>query len=440
MLEYLHTRKPAIIYRDLKPGNIMLRPDGTITLIDFGTAREYKEQNTSDTSYLGTRGYAAPEQFGGMGQTDARTDIYCLGATLYHLVTGHNPSEPPYEFYPIRYWNQQLSPGLEYIINKCVQNNPADRYQSCAEVMYDLQNYKELDKSYKKEARFGIALFGLVAAGAIVFAGLGLSFHAKATQLPKENYEYYVNEAISTVDEMTASEMFAKAIVMDPGNPTAYLELLDNTFLVDDNFSPEEEQMLRQILITPSGGTTVEKRLSADKEGYARVAYRIGIAYFYCYNEVGNKQMSAKWFQTAASQGTLSPAQQFRAEKLGKIAQYYTGLGTESKSGDSMVSYRQFWDDLVGIAEGNIAEVDNAVTAIMIYKEIANQIYTYPANLMKAGVTYEEMCEEMDYILAHIESDVYNDPNITDSTRQLASDAVKSFAIARKALDTAAGK
>ncbi|MBQ2610307.1 MAG: serine/threonine protein kinase, partial [Butyrivibrio sp.] len=65
----------AIIYRDLKPSNIMLRPNGTITLIDFGTAREYKEENTGDTSYLGTRDYAAPEQFGGMGQTDARTDL-----------------------------------------------------------------------------------------------------------------------------------------------------------------------------------------------------------------------------------------------------------------------------------------------------------------------------------------------------------------------------
>ena len=159
VLEYLHTRKPPIIYRDLKPANIMLRPNGTITLIDFGTAREYKEANDGDTSYLGTRSYAAPEQFGGMGQTDARTDIYCLGATLYHLVTGHSPSEPPYEFKPIRSWNPSLSPGLEHIIEKCVQSNPADRYNSCAEVMYDLQNYLELDKGYRKEAKISVSLF-----------------------------------------------------------------------------------------------------------------------------------------------------------------------------------------------------------------------------------------------------------------------------------------
>ena len=72
-LEYLHTRKPPIIYRDMKPANVMLKPDGNIKIIDFGIAREYKEQSLADTVSLGTKGYAAPEQFGGKGQTDART-------------------------------------------------------------------------------------------------------------------------------------------------------------------------------------------------------------------------------------------------------------------------------------------------------------------------------------------------------------------------------
>ena len=109
VLDYLHTQNPPIIYRDMKPANIMLQPNGNIKLIDFGIAREYKEQNLADTVSLGTKGYAAPEQFGGKGQTDARTDVYCLGVTLYHLLTGQNPCEPPYEIYPIRYWNPQFS-------------------------------------------------------------------------------------------------------------------------------------------------------------------------------------------------------------------------------------------------------------------------------------------------------------------------------------------
>ena len=95
VLGYLHSQSPPIIYRDMKPANVMLKPDGNITLIDFGTAREFKNRAmVEDTTCLGTRGYAAPEQFGGYGQTDGRTDIYCLGATLYHLLTGHSPADP----------------------------------------------------------------------------------------------------------------------------------------------------------------------------------------------------------------------------------------------------------------------------------------------------------------------------------------------------------
>ena len=87
VLEYLHTRKPPVIYRDLKPSNVMKKPDGKLVLIDFGAAREYRRYSDGDTVLLGTRGYAAPEQYESQGQTDARTYIYSLGAVSYtHLI------------------------------------------------------------------------------------------------------------------------------------------------------------------------------------------------------------------------------------------------------------------------------------------------------------------------------------------------------------------
>lgn len=101
VLEYLHQRTPPVIYRDMKPSNVMLKPNGLLELVDFGIAREYRGDGTSvnaavsDTSQLGTRGFAPPEQYGGGGQTDARSDVYALGATLYTLLTGKNPAEPP---------------------------------------------------------------------------------------------------------------------------------------------------------------------------------------------------------------------------------------------------------------------------------------------------------------------------------------------------------
>ena len=145
VLDYLHSQNPSLIYRDMKPANIILKPDGTIKLIDFGIMRTYKRNQSSDTCCLGTKGYAAPEQFGG-SQTDARTDIFGLGMTMFRLVTGINPAEPPYEVKPIRLVNPNLPQGLEYIISKCTQPNPEERYQTCDDLMDDMNNYLNLPK------------------------------------------------------------------------------------------------------------------------------------------------------------------------------------------------------------------------------------------------------------------------------------------------------
>lgn len=97
VLTYLHTRQPAIIFRDLKPGNIIRSPDGSYALIDFGIARTLKLGQARDTVPLGSPGYAAPEQYG-RAQTDERADIYSLGAILHQMLSGHDPSEHPFHF------------------------------------------------------------------------------------------------------------------------------------------------------------------------------------------------------------------------------------------------------------------------------------------------------------------------------------------------------
>ena len=127
----------------------MLQPDGSLKLIDFGIAREYKQESNADTTYIGTKGYAAPEQFG-KAQTDARTDIYSLGVTMYHLLTGKSPYEPPYQFVPVRQLVPELSHGIEYILNKCVQSEPADRYQTVDELVDDLDHIYRFDRAWQK--------------------------------------------------------------------------------------------------------------------------------------------------------------------------------------------------------------------------------------------------------------------------------------------------
>ena len=174
VLGYLHSRRPPIIYRDMKPANVMLRPTGDVTLIDFGTAREYKYANQADTTYLGTRGYAAPEQFGGRGQTDARTDIYTLGATMYHLITGYSPADTNFEVLPIGKFVPQLKgSGLEKIITKCCQNDPAKRYQDCAELMAALNLVLALEQQITGDFPHGRLIKGGAHAEPVKHAGHG---------------------------------------------------------------------------------------------------------------------------------------------------------------------------------------------------------------------------------------------------------------------------
>ncbi len=159
-LSYLHSQKPPIIYRDMKPANVMLKPEGTIKIIDFGIAREYKEQKMADTTVLGTKGYAPPEQYS--GQTDARSDIYALGMTLHHLLTGIDPRSGE-AYAPVRMWNPQLSEGIELIIDKCVQPAAENRYQNCQDLQYDLEHPELITKGYKKKQKRKLRLFAVTA-------------------------------------------------------------------------------------------------------------------------------------------------------------------------------------------------------------------------------------------------------------------------------------
>lgn len=134
VLEFLHTRNPPIIYRDMKPSNVMeLTKNGVCKVIDFGIARFWKPGRTKDTLILGTPGYAPPEQYG-KGQTQPSSDVYALGATLHHLLTGRDPESKPFKFPAVRQLNPRVSSRMETVIAKATAIKPADRYQSIAEM------------------------------------------------------------------------------------------------------------------------------------------------------------------------------------------------------------------------------------------------------------------------------------------------------------------
>ena len=403
-LDYLHTRNPAIIYRDLKPGNVMLRPDGRIVLIDFGTAREYKVEQIEDTVALGTKGYAAPEQYGGDGQTDARTDIYNLGATIYHLVTGKNPTKPPYEIRPIRQWDPNLSSGLEAIILKCIANNPDERYQSAKELQFALEHYREFENSYIKETRGKVFLSVSLLCTSVLSLVVSGALAIYANSLTSNTYENQIHLAASQPDQDGQVKAYFDAIKLDPKKYDAYDGLLNKTFLKDGVFSQDEAGKMTEILgyKPKNGNESVENIFKKNSSAYDEFAYNMGLAYFYYYGEYGNKQLSKPWFDVAKSSSKLSKLQVERAKRFSKIADYSLKLNLKNKAGDSNLSYKDYWDDLVLLASGDIVKEDNIKTALIIYKELTSQILSHANDFKNAGVQKDALASELDMVEAKI--------------------------------------
>lgn len=316
-LDYLHKMNPPVIYRDMKPSNVMIKPEGGVKLIDFGTAKEYVIENNADTTALGTRGYAAPEQFGdaqgrGIYNTDARTDIYNLGATLYHIVTGKNPCEPPYEMKPIREWDPSLSSGLEKILLKCTQPDPNDRYQSCSELMYALEHYNELDDVYRKKNIRKMSAFVATVALGVVAGITSLVGYSGIERIKLDNYNTYIetgNECRVRGDYVEAAEQYKNAFLLDGRDAEAFEKFIQvyvdayNEVTADEN--PELE--------IESGLNIVANKIKAGYDHVDRnnsVLYKMAITYF---SELADYKTASKYFSMIDKDD----------EDYGELANYY---------------------------------------------------------------------------------------------------------------------
>lgn len=433
VLGYLHSRKPPIIYRDLKPANVMLKPDGQIMIIDFGTAREFKETSIEDTSCLGTQGYAAPEQYGGHGQTDARTDIYTLGATMYHLLTGHNPSLPPYEMYPIRRWNPALSSGLEKIVLKCTQRNPNDRYQNCAELMYALEHYGELDSAYRRKQSIKWKSFIASCALTVVSLAGSIGFKVAESKTVKNSYDGYISEATKVTTQEERADYYEKAIKIDPEREEGYLELLDLfVYGADKNerdFNRDETAEMTAILgYKGTGNRTNESYFERNKEGYDEFAFRMGVYYFYYYEGGGSagKSMAQPWFEKAQKGTTLDADKLQLAERFAKISGYYASLDSSDETGyGSSASYGDYWTDLTNLTDGDISKVVNTKTAVAIYEELIARINENAVDFKRAGVTKDQMMDKLSNTKTRLEM-LQNEISQSDETWDEVLDSISA--------------
>ncbi len=165
-LIYLHEGKRPVVYRDMKPANIIIDGREHIWLVDFGTAF-WRYQETQEAYAGGTWGYAAPEQFeaNSARAVDERSDIYGLGATLFHMLTGCNPSRPPFLMQPVRFYDRRLSAGLEKVVKRATQEEKEKRYQTVRRMKRALESYRRADQARRYVEWAGKTVYGLALAG-----------------------------------------------------------------------------------------------------------------------------------------------------------------------------------------------------------------------------------------------------------------------------------
>ena len=440
---YLHSRKPPIIYRDMKPGNVKLKPNGDVVLFDFGTAREYKSQKAGDdTTCLGTRGYAAPEQYGGMGQTDARSDIYCLGATMFHLVTGRLPGGPPdYNIPPIRSicpWLPRTGKegncvrGLEKIIMKCVEPSPANRYQNCAELMYDLEHIDRISDEFVKSQKKKINTWISCVAFSLIFAICSGVFSSLATRTTENNYEGYIaNAFVSAKSGMTPNDSgyndvekkLKEAIKVNPKKSDAWI-YLSRLYSADLVVTSTEALSMTNVL--QEYGKTLSE--SPDDKVQFYMEWSESLFFFYSSNPsvqfgegspgmaetyletvVGDKETLAENYKRLirTDNGVKVPLEQYQinsitegealnrfklARSLYTISKQWNNRGKATGLGKNNYPYSEYWGDLKSLLRNaqflndsslNIANVNTLRAAI--YSNIMNAIKQDFSNLVKDG-------------------------------------------------------
>lgn len=380
---YLHNRNKPILYRDMKPDNVMIQSDGNIKVLDFGISIVTENGTTVIEKALGTRGYAAPEQSKRGNVCDLRADIFALGRTMYYMLTGISPSVVKGELKPIRDIDSSLSLGLEIIIDKCCKPNPDDRYQTVEEVLYALGNIDKLDESYKRAVKKKIKVVGSLLIGSL---GLfTLSFIPYGIYRTGVNNRY--TEMVNTAMQTGRVSDYIDAISIKPKNILPYLGLVD-TVKSDGVFSVEEEEEILSVI-------NVNLSDLKNKKEYGQFAFNMGKLYWFYYGGTDGKVVSTKWFKEAMNNDFNTKESKMFYE-MGMFEKTVSMAKVESS--DKGI-YKDYWYNLL-----SAKELDNSeIVELQLLNSIADTIIGYRKDLNKDGVSDKDIKNEVSKIKAYID-------------------------------------
>lgn len=438
VLGYLHSRTPPIIYRDMKPANVMLKPDGNIMVIDFGTAKNY-EIDLGETTGIGTIGYAAPEQYigSGLGRTDARTDIYCLGITMYHLLTNIDPCRNLIKDKSIRAVNPALSHGLDTIIQKCTQYQPDDRYQTCAELMYDLENYEVLEPLYKKKQKRKLGLFALTAILAVLMAISGVSLNLVAAKAATDTYETKLDDAAKTTDYSTKIDIYQECIDIPnkAGEKEAYLGLIQTFKENDSVFSVDEGKLLEKLI------KNNKEELQKNPSNYTEICFETGKLYWYYYDYADGSQITKaksaiEWFQDVLNNAPENYENLGMAKVYANIGMFYRDITTNITEANDKGKYKPLFENLTELISSVATdENESEIVRLELLDLTSSALQQYATKFKMDGITEKQLTDLYDTV----EDTVSNIDTTADKTEQMKNTIVSNLTYTKSAIKIAYG-
>lgn len=435
---YLHSRTPPIIYRDMKPANVMLKPDGNIMVIDFGTAKNY-EIDLGETTGIGTIGYAAPEQYigSGLGRTDARTDIYCLGITMYHLLTNIDPCKNLISDKSIRAVNPALSHGLDAIIQKCTQYQPADRYQSCAELMYDLENYEILEPLYKKKQKRKLGVFFLTILMAAIFAASGLVTNYMAAQKATDTYETKLYDASKSVNYDEKLELYKECIAIPnkAGEKDAYLGLIQAFKDNDDVFTQSEANLLTKYIKNNKAA------LQSNPDNYTEICFETGKLYWYYYqgenassasDEFTGAIYAVEWFSDVP-EGYKDYGM---ASAYANIGSFYRNIARYVVEASDKGQYKPFFENMQKLLNSvALNENESEIVRLELLEMSRSALQQYATKFKGDGITQKQIQD----MYTTISDTVNSIATSADKTEEKKNNTISLLDDTKNAIETAFG-
>lgn len=437
-MSYLHSnksKKKPIFYRDMKPDNLMVRPNGDINIFDFGISIKVESPDQKPEYTLGTTGYVAPEQQDRNLPIDLRSDIFAMGRTFYFILTGVDPrslmspeliDKKKYmsskSLKPIEEWSPEISPALIAIVNKCMEDNPEDRYQDCEELQYALETYKSSDVKNRSAAyRKVITSIVLLISGVIIMCGSIIPFTLDENK-KMEEYE----AALAVAEQSGLVDDYKKALDLNALDIRAYLGFIEAT-KVDGVFSKDEE---KQLLDSVNPNLLELKEL----DGYGDLAYSLGRLYWFYYDDYNEqdegKTLSIKWFEDAIA-SNCNVAESTIYYDLGIFKR---DIAKSIKDSSDSGMYKNYWNNLIKAQESST----NDMVTIQTYISVSECISVYSYNLKIDGVTYEEVIEEVGILEYFVEN--YKVDESSDIISSLYDELSRTVAGLESRVNTVYGK